>query len=173
MADPSLYDAVRIPSEFLLALDNRVYHFALQPYHFIVRLVHVMTMGAFLGGIVILDLQLIGMKPKLSLRILADFILPYLYVSFGIAMVTGAMLFFYDPLHVGAHAYFVPKVILIVVGIANAAFFNGRSLRKGRHISESSALLSKAAGAVSLAVWAGVVGFACMNVEGIPKVYLQ
>jgi hypothetical protein len=38
--------------------------------------------------------------------------LPWLYTTLGIAIITGFALFFYDPVHVGSHAYFTLKLIL-------------------------------------------------------------
>ena len=52
MIDPSQAIAgFRIPSDLLIAMDNRDLHFAMQPYHFIIRATHVLSVGAFFGGI--------------------------------------------------------------------------------------------------------------------------
>ena len=173
MADPSIFDALRIPSELLIALDNRTYHFALQPYHYIVRLLHVLSMGLFFGAIVVLDFQMIGKNRNMALRDFARRVLPTVYVSFAIAFITGVMLFLYDPLHVGAHAYFMPKILLTCFGILNAAFYNVSNLRSGRSLQHTSPQTVRIAGALSLLLWSSVIVFACMNVEGVPKVYLQ
>jgi hypothetical protein len=45
-------------------------------------------------------------------------------LSFGVGVVSGVALFLYDPLHVGAHAYFTAKLALIGLGLANAAIFH-------------------------------------------------
>ena len=67
MIDPSQALAgFRIPSDLLIAMDNRDLHFALQPYHFIIRAVHVLAMAAFFGGIVVLDLRLMGLRAAAS-----------------------------------------------------------------------------------------------------------
>ena len=49
MADPSIFDPLRIPSQTLAALDWRPFHFALQPYHYVVRMAHIIAMSAFFG----------------------------------------------------------------------------------------------------------------------------
>src|SRR6267154_2073324 len=75
MADPNALDLIRIPSDVLVALDWRPYHFALQPYHYLVRLAHVVSMAAFFGGIAALDLRLMGWRATLPLQLFADLVL--------------------------------------------------------------------------------------------------
>jgi len=177
MADPSSLDFLRIPSNALAALDWRPYHFALQPYHYLVRISHVVSMAAFFGGIVALDLRLMGWRKALPLRAFADQVLPMLYFTFGISIISGVALFFYDPVHVGSHAYFTLKLILIALGLINAALF-GRSGYIASLTIEAAALPQLPArawfaGAASLALWTAVVVCACLNVEGVPKVFLR
>jgi hypothetical protein len=177
MADPNALDLIRIPSDVLVALDWRPYHFALQPYHYLVRLTHVVSMAAFFGGIAALDLRLMGWRVTLPLQLLADLVLPWLYVTFSIALVSGIALFFYDPVHVGSHAYFSLKILLTALGLVNAALFR-RSVYFAAFAPEApaSAVPSayvRFAGAVSLALWTGVVVCACLNVEAAPKVLLR
>jgi hypothetical protein len=177
MADPNALDFLRIPSDVLVALDWRPYHFALQPYHYLVRAGHVVSMAAFFGGIVALDLRLMGWGKTLPLRPLADHVQPWLHITFSVAIVSGLALFFYDPVHVGSHAYFSLKLLLIVLGLFNAALFR-RSGYLGAFSAEAPASLQPAAharlvAATSLALWTGVVICACLNVEAVPKVLLR
>jgi hypothetical protein len=175
MADPNALDLIRIPSDVLVALDWRPFHFALQPYHYLVRLTHVMSMAGFFGGIAALDLRLMGWRTTLPLRPFADLVLPWLYITFGVALVSGIALFFYDPVHVGSHAYFSLKLLLIVLGLFNAALFR-RSAYFSAFEAPTAAIPSahvRLVGAVSLALWTGVVVCACLNVEAAPKVLLR
>jgi hypothetical protein len=176
MADPNALDLIRIPSDVLVALDWRPYHFALQPYHYLVRMTHVVSMAAFFGGIAALDLRLMGWRTKLPLQPFADLVLPWLYVSFGIALASGVALFFYDPVHVGSHAYFSLKLLLTVLGLANAALFRRSGFAALTAEASASTVPSghvRLVGAVSLALWTGVVVCACLNVEAAPKMLLR
>ncbi len=173
MADPNFFDPIRIPVETLAAMDWRPYHFELQPYHFVVRLAHVLSMAAFFGGIGLLDLRLMGWRGTVPLRGYAEHVLPWLWVTFGVSMVTGVALFLYDPVHVGAHAYFVPKLLAIVLGVANAALFHRTSYVTALAAETRLPGSARAAGAVSLLCWTGVLVFACLNVEAMPKVLLR
>lgn len=172
MADPNVFDALRIPSAVLIALDNRAYHFALQPYHYVVRLAHVLAMGLFVGGIALFDFRLLGIKSKGQLNAFTDEIRPWLYATFGVTFVTGVMLFLYDPLRVGSHAYFAPKILLMFLGLANALVFHRTPYAPALDVQQRLPL-AKVAGAMSLVLWLGVVVLASLNVEAAPKVLLR
>ena len=172
MADPSALNMLRIPSGILIALDWRPFHFALQPFHHLVRLVHIVAMAAFYGAICLLDLRLMGWNDTIPLRPLALRLLPLLYGLFGMAVATGTLLFFYDPVKVGSHAYFTLKLVLIVLGLANAGVFH----RAGYGLALSAQVMphhARLAGALSLAFWTAVIVCACLNVEAAPKMLLR
>ena len=173
MPDPHALSFLYIPTDVLVALDNRGYRFAMQPFHHLVRLAHVMSISAFFGAIVLLDLRLIGMRRSLPLKALSELVLPWVYLMFAVAIVTGLMLFFYDPVHVASHAYFSLKLILITVGMANAALFNRRGFGVALNSSSTMPRHARIVGALSLAIWMGVMICASLNVEAAPKVLLR
>ncbi len=78
-----------IPPEILVALDYRPFHFALQPVHHLVRLLHILSISAFFGAIGLLDLRLMGLRSALPLKLFSEHALPWLYATFGIAVVSG------------------------------------------------------------------------------------
>jgi hypothetical protein len=151
MADPSLFDSLRIPVSALVALDWRPYHFAIQPYHYIIRTAHIVAMGAFFGGIGLLDFRLMGWRGAVPLRGFAEHVLPWLWATFSVALVTGIALFLYDPVHVGSHAYWSPKLIAIGLGLANAAYFHRTSYVSALASQGRLPASARIAGAVSLA----------------------
>jgi hypothetical protein len=173
MADPSLFDALRIPSETLIALDNRTFHFAMQPFHYLLRMTHIVSAAAFFGGIILFDLRLIGVRTKSQLKAFSADTLPWLYITFGLANLSGVLLFLYDPVHTGSRAYFVPKLMAIVLGLVNTVIY--RRFAFGRALRSTSATLQSAkfAGALSIAFWIGVMAFSSMNAEGVPKLLLR
>lgn len=174
MADPSMLDVFRIPAPILIALDSRAYHFALQPYHHLVRLAHILAMAGFFGAIALLDLRLIGLGRKgEALRGFAEFVLPWLTGLFGVTAVSGLALFLYDPVHVGSHAYFAPKLILLVLGLANAALFHRLGYVEALAAERTMPATARLAGALSLLTWTGVMVCACLNGEAAPKLLLR
>ena len=168
MVDPSFFDAVRLPSTVLLALDNRTFHFAVQPWHYLLRMAHILSTAAFFGGIVLFDLRLIGVRSAAKLKAFSADIMPWLYTIFGIAMVSGVLLFLYDPVSVGSRTYFVPKIILIGLGLVNAALYNRFAYALALMAEVGTPSSAKFAGVLSIAFWVGVVAFSAMNIEGVP-----
>ncbi len=173
MADPSLFDPVRIPFDALVALDWRPYHFALQPYHYLVRTAHIVSMGAFFGGIGLLDFRLMGWRGTVPLRAFCAHVLPWLWVTFGVTVLTGVGLFLYDPVRVGSHAYWVPKLVAVMLGLANAGVFHRTSYVTALAAEKTMPAMARAAGGFSLACWTAAVIFACLDTEGPPKVLLR
>jgi hypothetical protein len=164
---------LRLPFALLATLDSRGFHYALQPYHYLVRLVHVLMVAAFFGGIMQLDLRLMGWRGTMPLRGLAEHVLPWLYVTFGVAFVTGLALFFYDPIGVGSHGYFTPKLLFLALGLANAVLFHRSGYVAALAAPSRMPASARVAGAVSLITWAAVMVCASLNVEGVPKVLLR
>ena len=97
---------------------------------------------------------------------------PLLYGLFATAIVTGVALFLYEPVKVGSHAYFVPKLALIALGMTNAGLFHGRDYRAALD-AEAMPRHARLAGAVSLALWTAVIVCACLNSEAAPKLLLR
>lgn len=173
MADPNFFDPIRIPVQTLAALDWRPYHFALQPYHYLVRMVHILSMAAFFGGIGLLDFRLMGWRGTVPLRSFAEHVLPWLWVTFGVAFVTGLALFFYEPVHAGTHAYFTPKLIAIALGLANAALFHRTSYVTALAADARLPVSARLAASFSLLCWTASIAFACLNTEAMPKLLLR
>jgi len=173
MVDPHPLAFLDIPTGLLVALDNRPFRFALQPYHHLVRMAHILSMAAFFGAVVLLDLRLMGVRSALALRAMAAPVLTFLYVTFALTVVTGAALFFYDPVHVGSHAYFAPKLILIALGFANAVIFHRTGFITALATESGTSMSARWAGALSLLFWSGVMIAACLNVEAAPKLLLR
>ena len=173
MSDPHTLSFLYIPTDILVALDNRDYRFALQPFHHLVRMAHILSISAFFGAIMLLDLRLAGVRPGLQLKALSELVMPLVYWTFGIGVATGALLFFYDPVHVASHAYFSLKLILIVLGMFNALMFNRKGFGVALAAPGAMPRHARIIGTVSLLVWAGVMICATLNVEAAPKVLLR
>ena len=130
-------------------------------------------MAAFFGGIGLLDFRLMGWRGTVPLRAFAEHVLPWLWVTFAVAVVSGMALFLYDPGAVGSHAYWAPKLIAIALGLANAALFHRISYVSALAAEGRMPTAARIAGALSLLCWTAAVVFACMDTEGVPKVLLR
>jgi hypothetical protein len=173
MADPSFFDLIRIPTQTLIALDWRPYHFGLQPYHYMVRAAHILSMALFFGGVCLLDLRLIGWPRTLPPEPFAGQVRAWLYLTFAVTTVTGVALFFYDPLHAGSRAYWTPKLIAIALGLANAAVFSRTDSIWVPGPQGQMPVLARLTGTLSLIFWSAALVFACLNTEAMPKVLLR
>jgi hypothetical protein len=170
---PHPFEFLRIPFAVLVALSNRQLHFELQPWHYLIRLAHILAAAGFFGGIAALDLRLLGWAREVKLRSLGTMILPWLAALFAVAVASGVTLFLYDPVGVGSHGYFTPKLILMGLGLANALAFHRYGYLAAVTAEGHVPLSGRIAGGVSLALWIGVMVCASMNVEGVPKVMLR
>jgi hypothetical protein len=173
MPDPHVLSFLYIPTDILVALDNRDYRFAAQPYHHLIRMAHILTISAFFGAIVLLDLRLVGLKAVIQLKALSELVMPFIYWTFGIGVVTGILLFFYDPVHVASHAYFSLKLILVAFGIVNALLFNRKGFALALAAPGFVPRHARIVGMVSLLIWSGAMICATLNVEAAPKVLLR
>ena len=173
MADPSIFDPIRIPTEALIALDWRPYHFALQPYHYLVRAVHILSMALFFGGVGLFDLHLLGWLRTVPTKPFAERALPWVYFTFALTAVTGVALFLYDPLHAGSRAYWTPKLIAITLGLANATLFNRNAYVTAVAREGQMPISVRVAAMLSVLLWSAALVFACLNTEAMPKVLLR
>jgi hypothetical protein len=173
MADPILFGPVRIPVQALTSLDWQPCNFVVRLCHHLLRLTHVLAMGAFVGGIGLLDFRLLGWRATLPLRSFALHVLPWLWVTFGVVVVTGAALFLHDPMDTGSHAYWTPKLIAIALGLGNATLFHRTSQLTALAAEARMPASARFAGTVSLACWTAAIVFSCLNAEATPKVLLR
>jgi hypothetical protein len=159
-----MFDAVSGAS-LLTALADLGVKDWLAPAHYLVRLVHILSMAAFFGGILLLDLRLLGIRTALSFQAISGYVLPYVIGALGVALMTGVLLFLYDPVAVAARPYFAPKMVLIGLAVLNAMAFQALGHKKAAS-SRRLPGVARGAGAVSLALWFGVVVCACFNKLG-------
>ena len=167
--------AVTLPTEWLVWLATsaaRMTVYRMQGLHAPLRLLHIMGTATFFGGILLLDLRLLGVLGReVAVDALSRLVLPVVHVSFVLLLLSGAWLFLYDPIQTGSHSWFLPKLGLIVLGLGNAALFT-RFRNRGLRAIGAGALTRHArlAGALSILVWGGVIACATANHEERPVV---
>ena len=146
--------------------------YRLQGWHAPLRGLHIGAMAIFFGGIILLDLRLVGVLGRdIALDALSRLILPVIHTAFALAMLSGVWLFLYDPIQTGAHTWFLPKMLLIAAAVANAALFS-RPNRFGLRAIGAGALTrhARTAGLLSLVLWTAVIACAVANQEERPMV---
>ena len=128
-----------------------------------IEIVHVMAITLVFGTIAIIDLRLLGVgSNNRAVTELCRDVLPWTWAAFGIAAISGSLLFISQATqYVENSAFRMKMLLMLLAGINMAAFefITFRGVAKwDRDVPVAPA--GKLAGAVSLACWLGVVGFA-------------
>jgi hypothetical protein len=119
-----------------------------------VNATHILGIGLLLGGILPLDLRILGLLRSYPLEVLQPFLTRVAGTGLAIAVLTGAWLFSVKPAEYLANAAFGCKVVLLAlalvnVGVGHAAFARARS--------GASTLAMRVSAAVSAALWLAVL----------------
>lgn len=119
---------------------------------------HLMGMAALVGAAALFDLRLLGFWRSLSVAEAARHLMPVVWIGFGVALISGGLLFSTDAGGLLENPAFRLKVALIGVAGLNAASFHAGVLRNAKAWDrEKTPPAAKAAACVSLIAWAGVV----------------
>jgi len=157
-----------IPHHVLLALTSQEIHRALQPISGLLKAVHITAMAVFLGAITVLDLRLIGFRGEIGLDGISSLILPVVRGAFPLVALTGVALFLYSPMVAGMNPWFVPKLLLVALGLVNAWFYQRRTAR-----SDGVPVRARAAGILSLAIWLSVTMVASLTLEHAARGFMR
>jgi hypothetical protein len=118
---------------------------------------HVIAITLVFGSIAVVDLRLLGLASKRrdASELIAS-ILPITWVAFGLAVVTGALLFVANPISYSTNFYFLGKLVLLALAGINMVLFH---IFSHRHLATQGALAPRLSGAASLTLWITVVVF--------------
>jgi hypothetical protein len=118
---------------------------------------HVIAITLVFGSIAVVDLRLLGLASKRrDASELVASILPITWLAFGLAVVTGALLFVANPISYSANFYFLGKLVLLALAGINMVLFH---IFSHRHLATQGALAPRLSGAASLTLWITVVVF--------------
>ena len=126
-----------------------------------IEVVHVLAITLVVGSISMVDLRLLNLtvRDKPAGELIEE-VLPWTWVSFGVAVLTGAMLFSSAATkYWGTVPFRVKMLILTLAGINMLSFHASSTYRRisdwGR--SRETPRAAKIAGGTSLALWIGVI----------------
>mgnify|MGYP000063536624 FL=1 len=114
-----------------------------------VETMHIWGIGMLFGSVVIMDLRVLGFGTKLSMSDLSRLGILVAFIGFGLAVLTGSLLFITQASELIGSRLFILKMCLIFLLLANAMILRMRTVTNG--ISKLQALLS-------LTGWASVIG---------------
>ena len=125
-----------------------------------IETVHLLGMAALIGTIGTLDLRLVGWAMRGTwISDLARRLLPWAWAAFAVQVVTGALLFSSEAVHIYRNPAFRLKLVLIALAGVHALIFHfiaGRGLSRWDATGATPAP-ARVAGFVSLLLWMGVV----------------
>jgi hypothetical protein len=116
-----------------------------------VNAAHILGIGVLLGGILPLDLRLLGLFRRYPLEVLGPFLWRSAAVGLGLAFVTGLWLFSVKPGEYLANQAFRVKLVLLVLALGNVAILH---LRKNAFEPSAGTRISAA---LSLGLWLSVL----------------
>ena len=128
-----------------------------------IEVAHVIAITLVFGTIAIVDLRLLGLgSNNRAVTELCRDVLPWTWGAYAIAAMTGSLLFISQATQYVANPAFRMKMLLMLFAGINMVVFELITFRDvakwDRDVPVAPA--GKLAGAVSLACWVGVVGFA-------------
>ena len=122
---PNVYGSAlpHLPTSLLVWLattDLRLWVYGLRSIYGVFRFLHLTGMAGFLGLLLLIEVRRLGLFRDSSIASARLPIFTLMNTAFGLTLVTGIALFLYDPIGVGLHTMFLPKLLLIVLGLVHA-----------------------------------------------------
>ena len=127
-----------------------------------IETIHVFALVIVVGSIAIVDLRLLSVASRnRSVSQLSNDVLPITWTAFGLAALTGALLFSSKATHYLANWPFRLKMALLVLAGLNMLYFHFMTYNTVHKWDDAARAPSAArfAGALSLTFWVGVVVF--------------
>jgi len=126
----------------------------------VIEIAHLLGMIVLVGCIGAFDLRLLGWAmPRARVSEVAVRVLPWAWAGFAVQVITGAMLFSSEAVHVYRNPAFRLKMLLILLAGINALVFHLAVNRKVPAWDQTNEIPAAArlSGLISLLLWTGVV----------------
>ena len=86
---------------WLATTDLRLWVYGLRPIYGLTRFLHLLGMSGFLGLLLLLEVMRLGVFPGATLQPVRRPVIVLMNGAFALTILTGLMLFLYDPIGVG------------------------------------------------------------------------
>jgi hypothetical protein len=123
---------------------------------------HVLSVATVFGSILMMDLRLLGLASRDSaVTKLSKEVLPYTWIAFGCAVITGATMFIARAQEYWGNTQFELKFLFMALAAANMLIFHFGAFRRVAEWDDTLPPPSAArlAGALSIALWIAVIFF--------------
>ena len=124
----------------------------------IMEIIHFMGLSMLLGSLLVIDLRLAGFIRQVNI-VATHKLLPFVFVGFGLNMVTGFLFLMGDPARYTANIGFWLKMFLVVIAGLNALWFwfKINTVMKTWEPHADTPAIAKVIAWVSLGSWFGVL----------------
>lgn len=126
----------------------------------IIESFHVLAVALVFGTILIVDLRLVGVASyRPGIKRLIDEFLPYTWVAFALAVVTGVLMFLSNAISYANNLQFQLKLVAIAIAGINMMWFHTTAYRRISQWNEDTVPPPSArfAGVTSLIVWTATI----------------
>ena len=152
-------------AQFLLWLHDTPFASAIRDNELLfpcIECVHVLAITLVVGSITIVDLRLLGLASyRRSVAAVTADVLPFTWIAFAFAVLTGAALFTSHAVGYANNFQFRMKLMLLAFAGINMLTFHGIVRRDSQLwlVPKTAPWPGKLAGLISLMLWIGVVAF--------------
>ena len=126
----------------------------------LVESVHVWALCVFFGLAVMFDFRLLGWTwRRVPVSEMSRRLLPWTIAGFVVMVISGTLLFSAIPLRSYQNIFFRVKMVLLLVAGLNVWIFHSKTLRSVAtwDVNERPPKAARIAGALSLALWVGII----------------
>ena len=123
-----------------------------------IEIIHIIGFIFLVGSAFLFDIRLLGIGRKLSVKDVADYVLPWSRLSLIVVVPSGLLLFITQATALSTNQVFGIKLILILLAFTNAGIFHRFTFRSvSTWTTSETPVAAKAAALISLTLWASVV----------------
>lgn len=125
----------------------------------IVASIHILALAVLFGSVLMFDLRLLGYSRQLLVTDLARHLLPWTYLSFAIALLSGGILFSVEATQIAANPAFRLKLLLMTLAGINVIWFYQGSYRSVQlwNRATPAPIPARLNAVLSIGLWAGVI----------------
>ncbi|MEJ1240447.1 DUF6644 family protein [Chryseolinea sp. T2] len=124
----------------------------------IIETAHIIGFIVLVGSAFLFDLRLLGVAKKISVKDVADYVLPWSRWSLLVVAPTGFLLFMSEAEALSHNWVFGLKLVLILTALINAGLFHQFTFRSADRWSHSQTpMAARAAALISITLWLSVI----------------
>lgn len=126
----------------------------------LIESLHVLAIAVVFGTIFIVDLRLLGVAAhRPGARLLMRELLPYTWLAFVVAAITGGLMFLSNAVAYAHNTQFLTKLVVIAFAGVNMAIFHSTAFRRIVEWDETlpPPMAARLSGAISFVLWVAVI----------------